>query len=130
MRKKLSSEAQNTRYEESARKIGKRIRWARHDRGMRMQDLADRIGRHTTWVSQVERAEWAPNIVDLLEIAKVLEYPLGFFVGEELPPRPNRPEDWALLFPDKPDWAESFAQVHRVLIGAERRAELRVKAEA
>lgn len=69
------------------RALGGRLQAARAQRGLTLQELADRSGVSVSMLSAVERAEKAPTIVVLARIADGLGEPLGRLVGEPDPPR-------------------------------------------
>ncbi|KUF12720.1 helix-turn-helix domain-containing protein [Pseudoponticoccus marisrubri] len=56
-----------------ARSIGADLRTLRRNRGLTLQDLADRLGRSVGWLSQVERDLSEPSITDLRHLAAALE---------------------------------------------------------
>lgn len=53
--------------------LGADIRAIRRQRGLTLQELADRLGRSVGWVSQVERDKSEPSITDLRHIARELD---------------------------------------------------------
>jgi transcriptional regulator with XRE-family HTH domain len=66
--------------------LGDEIRKLRKARGKSLAELAQAIGRSTSYVSQVERGGAEPSIADLRGIAQSLGVPLGwFFLSEEIP---------------------------------------------
>ncbi len=66
--------------------LGEEIRKLRKARGHSLAEVAAAIGRSISFVSQLERGNASPSIVDLKGIAKMLEVPLGwFFSHDQLP---------------------------------------------
>lgn len=64
------------------RRLGDRIQHARAERGITLQELADRAGVSVSMLSAVERAAKAPTIVVLSRIADGLRIPLSHLVTE------------------------------------------------
>lgn len=52
------------------RRVGANLRRAREELGISQEELADRAGRHRTYVSGVERGVRNPTVVLLEKIAK------------------------------------------------------------
>jgi transcriptional regulator with XRE-family HTH domain len=67
--------------------LGERIRLARADRGLTLQQLADRSTVSVSMLSAVERGEKAPTIQVLARISDGLDETLGRLLGEDEPPR-------------------------------------------
>jgi transcriptional regulator with XRE-family HTH domain len=63
--------------------LGTRIQSIRVERGLTLQRLADRCGVSVSMLSAVERAEKAPTILVLSNIADGLDTPLGLLLGED-----------------------------------------------
>lgn len=61
--------------------LGADIRALRKARGLKLQEMADRLGRSVGWVSQVERDLSQPSITDLRQIAKLFDVPLSLLFG-------------------------------------------------
>lgn len=58
--------------------IGQRIRRLRSDRGLSQDDLAQRIGRSQTYISQIEQGSIArPALASLVPLARALGVPLA-----------------------------------------------------
>jgi transcriptional regulator with XRE-family HTH domain len=47
---------------------------AREDAGLSQQDVADRLGRHQTYVSKCERGERRMDLIEFLEIARAVGF--------------------------------------------------------
>lgn len=60
--------------------LGARVRARRTDLGLSQMALADRVGLHFTFVSEVERGERNLSLVSLLRLAKGLEIDPGDLV--------------------------------------------------
>jgi transcriptional regulator with XRE-family HTH domain len=65
------------------KKLGYRIRIKRKDRGYSLNQLAEKINKTSSYLSQVERGLAEPSITALREIAKALEVPIFYFLIEE-----------------------------------------------
>jgi transcriptional regulator with XRE-family HTH domain len=52
--------------------LGKRIRTLRRRQGLSQEELADRVGVHTTYLSAIERGERNPALENLHAIAQAL----------------------------------------------------------
>ena len=61
------------RHEQPVKTLGADLRALRKARGMKLQDLADALGRSVGWVSQVERDMSEPSINDLRHMARALD---------------------------------------------------------
>ncbi len=64
-------------------KLGSRIRKMRRSHNMSLADLADKISKTSSYLSQVERGLAEPSITALREISKALEVPIFYFLAEE-----------------------------------------------
>lgn len=53
---------------------------AREDAGLSQQDVADRLGRHQTYVSKCERGERRMDLIEFLEIAKAIGFNPNTFI--------------------------------------------------
>jgi transcriptional regulator with XRE-family HTH domain len=62
-----------------AASIGNEIRSLRKRRGLTILDLAQRIGKSTGYVSQVERSVSAPSVADLQKVAAALGVQMAWF---------------------------------------------------
>lgn len=58
---------------------GQDIRALRKSRGLTLQDLAQRLGRSTGWLSQVERGQTMPAIPDLAKVAEIFGLTISMF---------------------------------------------------
>ncbi|MCC3144293.1 cupin domain-containing protein [Halanaerobium sp. Z-7514] len=68
----------------SANKIlGQRIRNKRKSKNMSLNDVAQKINKTSSYLSQVERGLAEPSITALREIARALEVPIFYFLIEE-----------------------------------------------
>lgn len=53
---------------------------ARRDSGLTQQDLAERLGRSQSFVAKIELGERRVEVVELVEIAKILGVPTRQFI--------------------------------------------------
>lgn len=60
--------------------IGSRIKMRRKASGLTLQQLADKSGLSSPFISQVERNKASPSIVSLARLARALEVDIGFFL--------------------------------------------------
>ena len=65
------------------KKLGQKIRQMRKAENMSLAVLADRIGKTSSYLSQVERGLAEPSITALREIAKALSVPMFYFLVDE-----------------------------------------------
>jgi len=63
--------------------IGERIRRAREQRGWTQGELAQRLGKNATTVSNYENGNRTIRITELPELARVLEVPIAYFFESE-----------------------------------------------
>ncbi len=63
-------------------RLGAKIRKMRLSQSLSLAKLADKIGKTSSYLSQVERGLAEPSITALREIAKALEVPIFFFLVE------------------------------------------------
>ena len=68
--------------------IGADIRALRRSRGWTLNDLADRLDRSVGWLSQVERGQSEPALVDIRALAGLFGFPVSFFFSQS----PDTPE--------------------------------------
>lgn len=61
-------------------KLGSRIRKRRRSQKMSLAELADKIGKTSSYLSQVERGLAEPSITALREISKALDVPIFYFL--------------------------------------------------
>lgn len=67
--------------------FGIRVRDQRNRLGLSQMDMAERVGLHFTYLSQIERGERNPSLVNILRLAKSLEIdPAALVTGIEPPP--------------------------------------------
>lgn len=67
--------------------FGIRVRDQRNRLGLSQMDMAERVGLHFTYLSQIERGERNPSLVNILRLAKSLEIdPATLVTGIEPPP--------------------------------------------
>jgi transcriptional regulator with XRE-family HTH domain len=90
--------------EETARRIGDRIRDARMARGLSQKQLARALGITHQSVNKYELANVELSIARLLALAEVLGVSPAFLIGEPHPARPKAPQGSrpADRKPDKP----------------------------
>ena len=66
-----------------------KVRMARKERGLLMEELASRMGVSVGAISQWEAGNRTPLFANLLRLAEVLDKPISFFLdGEDNPPEP------------------------------------------
>ena len=63
--------------------IGPRLRELRLQRGLSLQQLADRAGVSSAAIHKIERNGMVPTITTLLKLAEALERPVAYFVDEQ-----------------------------------------------
>ncbi|MEO1665347.1 MAG: helix-turn-helix transcriptional regulator [Chloroflexota bacterium] len=64
------------------RLIGKRLKDAREQRGMSQRELADRVGKTQSAISNYEAGTSLMHITELPDFARVLDVSIGYFFGE------------------------------------------------
>ncbi|SDL22498.1 helix-turn-helix domain-containing protein [Halarsenatibacter silvermanii] len=64
-------------------RLGARIREMRQSQDMSLSELADEIGKTSSYLSQVERGLAEPSITALREIAKALGVPIFYFLVDD-----------------------------------------------
>ena len=64
-------------------RLGQRIRKKRQSKGLSLSDVAEKIKKTSSYLSQVERGLAEPSITALREIARALEVPIFYFLIEE-----------------------------------------------
>jgi DNA-binding XRE family transcriptional regulator/mannose-6-phosphate isomerase-like protein (cupin superfamily) len=72
----------------SATQLGARIREVRQQRSLSVRELARRLGRSPSLISQIERGVSAPSAGIIYQLATELETSLDFLFGVEAPPEP------------------------------------------
>lgn len=67
------------------RRVGHRIKLARHRRGLSQEELAERVDRSVDAISSIERGRALPNFITLERLARVLGTPVRDFfdIGPE-----------------------------------------------
>ena len=60
-----------------SKRLGKRVRQLRLQRGWTQEELAARSGKHWTYIGGIERGERNPTVSVLGDIARALEIKLG-----------------------------------------------------
>jgi transcriptional regulator with XRE-family HTH domain len=86
--------------------IGPKLRAARQQLGLSLQQLAARAGVSAAAIHKVERGDMVPTITTLLKLAGAVGQPIGHFVDDGAPPapvatliradeRPAAPHEWA-----------------------------------
>ena len=56
------------------------LREARTEKGLSQEELADRAGMHSTYISQIERGVKSPSLRSLEQITDALEMPLWVLI--------------------------------------------------
>jgi transcriptional regulator with XRE-family HTH domain len=92
-------------------RVGERIRELREDKGLSLQDMANRTGYSSALLSQVENHFISPPLGGLIKIAKALEVKVGTFFGDE--PR----ESYAIVRKDERKHISRFASKEGVSYG-------------
>lgn len=67
---------------ERNRRIGLQIRIARKSRGLSLNGLGQELGISYQQVLKYEQAQNRVSVVRLMQIAEVLNYPVGFFIND------------------------------------------------
>lgn len=82
--------------------LGEKIRRKRKERGLSLSQLAKRIKRTPSYLSQIERDLAEPSITSLRQIANSLEVPIFYFLLDEQKDGPlvRKGERKTLRFPD------------------------------
>ncbi len=65
--------------------IGPRLRELRLQRGLSLQQLAERAGVSAAAIHKIERSGMVPTITTLLKLADAFDRPVGWFVDEDAP---------------------------------------------
>jgi transcriptional regulator with XRE-family HTH domain len=92
-------------------RVGERIRELRENKGLSLQDMANRTGYSSALLSQVENHFISPPLGGLIKIAKALEVKVGTFFGDE--PR----ESYAIVRKDERKHISRFASKEGVSYG-------------
>jgi transcriptional regulator with XRE-family HTH domain len=69
-------------YSRAYKVLRKHLVAARHSAGMSQQGLADKLGRHQSYVAKYEGGERRIDVVELAEIASVLKLDLSAVIKE------------------------------------------------
>jgi transcriptional regulator with XRE-family HTH domain len=70
--------------------LARDIRALRKSRGLKLAEVAQRLGRSVGWVSQVERGLSVPSLSDLRAIAELYNVPLSLFFAHDVPREEER----------------------------------------
>jgi transcriptional regulator with XRE-family HTH domain len=92
-------------------RVGERIRELRENKGLSLQDMANRTGYSSALLSQVENHFISPPLGGLIKIAKALQVKVGTFFGDE--PR----ESYAIVRKDERKHISRFASKEGVSYG-------------
>ncbi|NWF56420.1 MAG: cupin domain-containing protein [Syntrophaceae bacterium] len=92
-------------------RVGEKIRQLREEKGLSLQDMANRTGYSSALLSQVENHFISPPLGGLIKIAKALEVKVGTFFGDE--PR----ESYAIVRKDERKHISRFASKEGVSYG-------------
>jgi transcriptional regulator with XRE-family HTH domain len=92
-------------------RVGEKIRELRENKGLSLQDMANRTGYSSALLSQVENHFISPPLGGLIKIAKALEVKVGTFFGDE--PR----ESYAIVRKDERKHISRFASKEGVSYG-------------
>lgn len=71
--------------------IGRQIRETRIQRGLTLEELAEKAGRNWSYLSQIERARSIPSIETLFAISEQLEIPISLLFETH---RPRKEENY------------------------------------
>ncbi|MFA6152874.1 MAG: helix-turn-helix transcriptional regulator [Chitinophagaceae bacterium] len=63
----------NNEQKEDLIKLGERVRTVRQNKGLSLQDVADKIGKDRQSIQRLEKGGFNPSYIYLLEICKGLE---------------------------------------------------------
>lgn len=69
-----------TIYTEEHRAIVQRLIKARQESGLKQEDVAKLLNRTQSFVSKVEAGQKRIDVVELKELARIYNKPLGFFI--------------------------------------------------
>ena len=92
-------------------RVGEKIRELRENKGLSLQDMANRTGYTSALLSQVENHFISPPLGALIKIAKALEVKVGTFFGDE--PR----ESYAIVRKDERKHISRYASKEGVSYG-------------
>jgi len=64
--------------------VGERVKMVREDRGLNIEDIAQRTGMDEKLIRQIEEGQTAPPLGDVIKLSKALDMKMGYFIsGEE-----------------------------------------------
>lgn len=64
--------------------VGERVKTVREDRGLSIEDIAQRTGMDENLIKQIEDGQTAPPLGDVIKLSKALDMKMGYFIsGEE-----------------------------------------------
>jgi transcriptional regulator with XRE-family HTH domain len=64
--------------------VGERVKMAREERGLSIDDIAQRTGMDSGLINQIEKGKTAPPLGDIIKLSKALDMKMGYFIsGEE-----------------------------------------------
>jgi len=66
------------------------IRTLRKARGLKLAEIALKLGRSVGWVSQIERGLSMPSLEDLRALASLFDVPVSLFFGNDVPEERER----------------------------------------
>jgi len=70
--------------EDSAVKVGERVKSVRKSRGLSLEDVSQRTDLDVDFLAQIEKGDVAPPLGTVIRLAKALEMKMGYFIsGEE-----------------------------------------------
>jgi len=129
---KIIDPERSERYKEVSAWVGSRIREARELRGMLGKDLCAQMERSTSWLSFVEQGVNGVNIMDLMLLSEILDYPIEFFLSDSdftsSFRAPRNDIEWRLVYPGQPERAAAHASIDKVYRNAERVLRAQIKA--
>lgn len=96
--------------------MGAKLRQARESAGLTQLEVARAVGKSDRWVSDLERGVLEISPLMLAPIARVLGYPIAFFVdphfdASEVVRKPKTRFDWNAAYPDDPVRAKIHYEV-------------------
>jgi transcriptional regulator with XRE-family HTH domain len=65
--------------------LGQKIRVERKAKGWTLKELSNRVGISVMTLQRIETNQVSPSVALLLDIARCLDQPIGFFLDENLP---------------------------------------------
>jgi len=79
----LQQNGDNEERDKRPLKLGEKIRLVREEKGLKLEEAAQKIGISTSYLSEIERGNVNPSIEILKEIANTFEVSLNIFLGKE-----------------------------------------------